>query len=327
MDGNVNNTGNKIPKRAKDTAAIVSIIVVIILAVLAVIAFFIEHNIKTAVPASATADTSKTAVTNSETESYTEPVTEDTETGDDIVKENTILRLLQIAKEPLGSTMYVWGGGWNEEDTGAGVEAMTIGVSPRWREFFLEQDENYNYEDTEYQIHDGLDCSGYVGWVVYNIIENENGVGTGYVFSSATIAEKYADMGFGSYTPAEEITKRYPGDVMSMNGHVWIVIGECSDGSVVLINSTPPGVVIKGTRLADGSISEAVALAEKYMSTYYADWYARYPDCSASYDYLPQSSSMSWNGETLSDPEGLRDMNAADVLRILFDEAEPENGQ
>ncbi len=105
-----------------------------------------------------------------------------------------------------------------------------------------------------------------------------------------------------------------------MPGHVWIVVGECSDGSVVLINSTPPGVVIKGTRLADGSVSEAVNLAEKYMSKYYPEWFARYPDCSASYDYLPQSSSMSWNGETLSDPEGLRTKSAEEVLELMFDE-------
>lgn len=327
MNGNSNNTGNKLPGRAKDTAAIVSVIVVIVLAVAAAVAYFIGHNNNTAAPASAVADPGDTLVTGIESGTYTEPVTDNTEPGEVEVEENSILRLLRIAREPLGSTMYVWGGGWNEEDTGAGEDAMRIGVSPRWREFFLEQDENYDYEDTEYQIHDGLDCTGYVGWVVYNLMEKEDGIGSGYVFKSTETAEIYSGMGFGVFTPAEEITKRYPGDVMSMEGHAWIVIGECSDGSVVLINSTPPGVVIKGTRLADGSVSEAVALAEQYMSAYYPDWYARYPDCSASYEYLPRSSSMSWGDDVLSDPEGLRDMNAADVLKVMFEDMTPENGQ
>lgn len=326
MNGNERNRGRKLPARSKDKAIVISVIVVVILAAAAVVAFFIGHNNKTAVPTSATAEneTGDPGVTNPQTEPYTEPVTEDTVTGDDKVEEKTLLGLLKIAREPLGSTMYVWGGGWNEEDTGAGEDAMRIGVSPRWREFFLEQDENYDYEQTEYQIHDGLDCTGYVGWVVYNVMEKEDGVGAGYVFKSTETAGKYAEMGFGVYTPAAEITKHYPGDVMSMTGHAWIVIGECADGSVVLINSTPPGVVIKGTRLADGSSSEAVELAEQYMSRYCPEWYSRYPDCSASYDYIPESSSMSWNGETLSDPEGIRNMDAAGVLRMMFSEDTPE---
>ena len=55
---------------------------------------------------------------------------------------------LEIAMEPVGQTMYVWGGGWNEEDTGAGVEAVTIGVSDQWASFFEEQDASYDYQNT-----------------------------------------------------------------------------------------------------------------------------------------------------------------------------------
>ena len=36
----------------------------------------------------------------------------------------TIANLLMTAIKPLGSTRYVWGGGWNEENTGAGVEGV-----------------------------------------------------------------------------------------------------------------------------------------------------------------------------------------------------------
>ena len=80
--------------------------------------------------------------------------------------EKTLANLLVTAKAPLGSTMYIWGGGWNEEDTAAGEEATSIGVSARWAEFAALQGATYDYNTTRYQIHDGLDCSGYVGWLV-----------------------------------------------------------------------------------------------------------------------------------------------------------------
>lgn len=44
----------------------------------------------------------------------------------------TLENLLKTALLPIGNTMYIYGGGWNEEDTGAGIEAMTIGVSHKW---------------------------------------------------------------------------------------------------------------------------------------------------------------------------------------------------
>ena len=43
--------------------------------------------------------------------------------------------------------MYIWGGGWNEEDTGAGVEATRLGLAPAWVEFTSQQDSSYDYED------------------------------------------------------------------------------------------------------------------------------------------------------------------------------------
>ncbi len=40
---------------------------------------------------------------------------------------------LRTAMEPVGSTMYIWGGGWNSEDSGAGKDAKIIGVNPNWK--------------------------------------------------------------------------------------------------------------------------------------------------------------------------------------------------
>lgn len=229
----------------------------------------------------------------------------------------SILDFLEIAAAPVGSTMYVWGGGWNEADTGAGIEAVTLGLSERWAAFAKEQDSGYNYKNHRYQIHDGLDCSGYVGWAVYNVMETENG-GKGYVSSSTGMAQALADRGLGEYISREDMDRWLPGDIMSMKGHVWISLGMCGDGSVLLLHSSPPGVIFCGTALADGSDSQAVKLAQTIMSTHYPDWYARYPDCSRPASYLEKSSAMRWNTNVLADEEGIRQMSAEQVVNLLF---------
>ena len=81
-------------------------------------------------------------------------------------KQFSMSKLLKTSIQPVGSTMYIYGGAWNEADDGAGVEAVTMGLSPRWAEYAAMQNASYNYRNTRYQIHDGLDCSGYVGWVM-----------------------------------------------------------------------------------------------------------------------------------------------------------------
>lgn len=230
----------------------------------------------------------------------------------------SLLNLLLTAKIPLGHTMYVWGGGWNEADTGAGIEAVSIGESPRWRAFYEMQDSSYNYQNTRYQIHDGLDCSGYVGFVVYNVLESTSG-NAGYVEKASGMAESFSSKGFGSYTPFYSVTDWKPGDIMSMKGHVWISLGMCDDGSVVLLHASPPGVLLCGTSRSDGSRSKAIALAESYMRTYYPDWYRKFPNCTRSASYLTSSSQMRWSPQVLSDEEGIRNMGAEEVLKRIFD--------
>lgn len=231
--------------------------------------------------------------------------------------DRSLLDFLKIAIKPVGSTMYVWGGGWNEEDTAAGIEAVTIGVSPRWAEFASVQDASYDYNDTTYQIHDGLDCSGYVGWAVYNVLETQNGQ-EGYVLSSSKMASNYANRGLGTYISAGNIDRWQAGDIMSMSGHVWIVVGMCEDGSVLLLHSSPPGVIFCGTNLSNGNKSQAVIRAEEIMSTYYPSWYAKYPDCARPYWYLTNSSAMRWNRETLNDNENLSSMTANEIVDLLY---------
>lgn len=234
-------------------------------------------------------------------------------------RRKTIGNLLVTALEPVGSTMYIWGGGWNDEDNDSGGGSVQIGVSPKWAEFASKQDASYDFEATRFQREKGLDCSGYIGWCVYNVMETKSNK-EGYVVKSTCMALNYSKRGWGKFTEIGKVRDWKAGDIMSKDGHVWMVVGRCRDGSVVFLHSTPPGISLAGTLLADGSESEATKLAERYMRIYFPDWYVRYPDCRRNYSYLTDSASMRWNRKTLSDEEGLTEMTAAEVLAWMFAE-------
>ena len=233
----------------------------------------------------------------------------------------TLKHLLQTSLEPLGNTLYVWGGGWNEADVGAGIEAVTMGVSDQWEAFFLEYGRRgYNYKKTMYQIHNGLDCSGYIGWTIYNTVNSEDNK-DGYVMFADQMAKNFADRGWGTYTNRSQISGYKPGDIMSSSGHVYMVLGTASDGSLVIIHSSPEGVQINGTPTPTGKTnSKAVQLATQYM-TYYPEWYSKFPNAKVGSFYLTQFDEMSWDvsgNALLSDPDGITDMSAEQVLVALF---------
>lgn len=239
---------------------------------------------------------------------------------------STIKNFLKTAVSPVGSTMYVWGGGWNKADTGAGTDAKRIGLSPAWRAFAKTKKKSYNYKNYRYQIHNGLDCSGYVGWCVYNVMNTKKNQ-KGYVYSASKQAKKFSELGFGSYYPAKKITDYQAGDIMSSTckccGHVWIVIGQCSDGSVVLVHSSPAGVQICGTVTPSGKKnSKAYKLAKKYMKKYYSAWYKKYPKADRGSTYLSHYGQMRWRttgqNPVLSDPDGYQNMSAEAILKDLF---------
>ena len=241
----------------------------------------------------------------------------------------TIKNFLKTGLEPMGTTMYLYGGGWNEEDTGAGTEARTIGVSSRWAEFASKQTssyshKNYNYKTDPNVIHDGLDCSGYVGWVLYNTLETENGK-EGYVDYNNKVLERLQSEGYGTLTMSSNVTNYKPGDIMKTPDHVWIVVGPCEDGSVVLMHSSPPGVQFSGTPTPSGNTSsQAVTLATYYKKTYYKDWYDRYPSSSKGMSYLSGYDQFRWTvGSSFSDPDGYQNMTAVQVLKDLFGTVPP----
>lgn len=238
------------------------------------------------------------------------------------LKKSTLKEFLQIALQPVGSTMYVWGGGWNAADNGGNIDARTIGVSPQWKRFFNQQNSGYDYRTTRYQNRNGLDCSGYVGWTIYNAFNTKSG-NSGYVCLAQQMTRAFSSKGWGTYTAAGAVKNYRAGDIMSTSdGHVYIVIGSCSDGSVVLVHSSPQGVQINGTCTPSGNArSKAVKLAEKYMKQYYPKWYAKFPDCSRGSSYLTRYSRMRWKltgNCMMSDPDNYSKKNAAQVLKDLF---------
>lgn len=243
------------------------------------------------------------------------------------IEKATIKKLLQTALKPVGQTMYVWGGGWKQHPDKFGNwgsrEASTIGVSPRWKQFFRKAGRNYNYRYYRYQASLGLDCSGFVGWTLYNTFNSVSGHGD-YVMFAQYMARTYAGWGWGTYKPAGTFTDFRAGDIMSLGaGHVYIVIGQCKDGSVVLVHSSPLGVMITGTATRSGrKNSRAVKLATSYMRKYFPGWYRKFPDSSRGASYLTSYSRMRWylggKNAVMSDPEGLTGKNARAVLRAIL---------
>ena len=271
------------------------------------------------------------AVKPGSTEAYAaenddEYIVADAEKTDEKTEATTIKGFLKTGLKPLGTTMYIYGGGWNEEDTGAGDEGRTIGLSPKWAEFAAKQNSSYNYKDYDYKkdvsvIHNGLDCSGYLGWVLYNTLETEDG-NPGYVDYNNKVFFGLESKGYGTMTAPSSVKTYKPGDIMTSSSHMWIVLGSCSDGSVVILHSSPPGVQINGTPTPSGRTnSEAVSLAKQYMSTYYSSWYSRFPNVSKGMSYLSGYYQFRWNVVSgLTDPDGYQDMTAEEVLADLFGE-------
>ncbi len=241
-------------------------------------------------------------------------------------KVSTIKQYLKTAMQPIGKAVYVWGGGWSVDGLGGSTESRSMGVSPNWSNFFDAQTEDYDYYFTQYQRHDGLDCSGYVGWTIYNIMNKKSG-NNGYVMSAKDMARNYASRGWGTYIDKKKVWNYYPGDIMSSDcsdcGHVWIVVGECDDGSVVVLHSSSnAGVQLSGTVDMDGDPnSEAVRLVKKYMKQYFPEWCQKFKTKIRDIKYLSHFGQMTWDvsGKSImTDPDGYKEMNAEQVLEDLL---------
>ena len=279
--------------------------------------------------------------------------------------ERTLKNYLQTAMNPVGTALYVYGGSWDWQDVNSSNQALTIGLPQSWIDFFQQQDANYTYKNSADPAHSyyphnswnqyyyaGVDCSAYIGWTVYNVMHTEsttNDLSDGYVMSAVKMAKTFADKGWGTWT--RDIKSFKPGDIFSMSGHVWTVLGVCDDGSIVFLHSTPSdskaGQGGGGVQLSalnpnsdDDKNCEAYKLVTKYMTKYYPEWSERYDAVLRSYiSYATPatgtkyketwSGNFSWNldGTGLTDPDGYADMSAAEILADLFGDAETQPSQ
>ena len=156
---------------------------------------------------------------------------------------------------------------------------------------FLRQDEHYDYRNYRGAPETvcnpfgwaGADCSGYLGWVVYNTMHSRSG-GAGYVRPAAELARALAERYcYGLWTQRYAPEELRPGDVVSIPGHVWICLGQCGDGSAVILHSTPspsvtgrPGGGVQLSGMGERENCLAVQLARWYMGRYYPEWSRRY---------------------------------------------------
>ena len=228
----------------------------------------------------------------------------------------TLTKFLKTMIQPVGNTLYVWGGGHDAWTDGDGLR---IGMNPKWKQFYNQQGASYNYTKHRYEYQNGLDCSGLVSWAVYNTYNTKsNQKETAYSSTSTGFPAYLTNKGFGSHGRVSGGTFT-PGDVVSMTGHVWVVLGMCSDGSLVIVHATPPVVQISGTVNTAGSTnSEAVKLANAYMKKYYSDAAGKYNLCIASKAYVNNVDRFHWSSSSMRDPDGLRNMTAAQVLEKLI---------
>ena len=278
--------------------------------------------------------------------------------------ERTLKNYLQTAMNPVGTALYVYGGSWDWQDVNSSNQALTIGLPQSWIDFFQQQDANYTYKNSADPAHSyyphnswnqyyyaGVDCSAYIGWTVYNVMHTEsttNDLSDGYVMSAVKMAKTFAEKGWGTWT--RDIKSFKPGDIFSMSGHVWTVLGVCDDGSIVFLHSTPSdskagqggGVQLSALNpnSDDDKNCEAYKLVTKYMTKYYPEWSDRYDAVLRSYisyatpatgtEYKETwSGNFSWNldGTGLTDPDGYADMSAAEILADLFGDAETQPSQ
>lgn len=233
-------------------------------------------------------------------------------------KEPSLAAFLKTGFEPVGKVLYVWGGGWNEDDSAAGPEGVHIGMPESWNAFFEANKSGYNYNDFPYYIHDGLDCSGFLGWTLYNTLETEDGR-EGYVVNARNSGSFLSGKGWGTIKKPWEIEDYLPGDIMFNDGHVYIVLGQYEDGSLLIMHSSPPGVQINGTPDLQGNTqSTARQQAREIMERKAPGYFDSMNNAAVDYSYLNSYSQFRWNNTLFPDVENIQSMNPDEIINLLF---------
>lgn len=231
----------------------------------------------------------------------------------------TVKQFISNALIPVGSTMYIYGGGWNDDDTAAGKSARTVGASSRWKSFFESCGADYSFRDYSGKTELGLDCTGYIGWAVYNLLHDTDGE-RGYVFKSSELGDRLRLLGLGSVSEECGAEHCRCGDIFYSERHLhaYIAVGAYTDGSILLLHSSPPGVMVSGTADAHGGgNSLAQKSAAEYMKNHCPEWTAKFPCSDRGSDYLHDYRRFRFYRVIVPDPDGILQLPPEKVLESL----------
>lgn len=229
----------------------------------------------------------------------------------------TVLKLITTAFIPVGHTMYIYGGGWDQSDTKSGIEAVTLGESDTWKMFFELQSSSYNYKNFLHCSSLGLDCTGYIGWVIYNTLNSKNG-SEGFVYCSDILGNALEKRGLGIVIKEKSFSHRC-GDIFfsPRHRHAYISLGLCEDGSALILHSSPPGVMLSGTASKNKGESIAQKIATDFMHDFYPRWSIKFPDSNRGIDYLSDYLCFRFYNVILPDPEGITLLTPSQILLNL----------
>lgn len=228
----------------------------------------------------------------------------------------TISKFISTALMPVGHTMYVYGGGWDESDTKGGISSVSIGEADIWKTFFTLQTSAYDYKKYLHCTSLGLDCTGFIGWCIYNLLNNKSG-GEPYVYPSSVLGYSLMERGLGAVIKQKDFHRA--GDIFfsPKHRHAYISLGKCSDGSAVLIHSSPPGVMVSGTADKNGRESEAQRLATFFMHKHFPHWSIKYPHCNRPESYLYDYLCFRFYDNVVCDPDNLSLLSPSEILQFL----------
>ena len=165
--------------------------------------------------------------------------------------------------------------------------------------------------------------------MIYAALHRKSGLES-YVYPSTEMAGALAARGLGQLVRPP--CRFLPGDLFSMEGHIWLCVGVCRDESLVIAHSSPTpscstgcpggGVQLSAIPACDSRPRcEALDLARLYMSQFPV-WSRRYEAVSRPRTLytVPGTNSNSglFRWSVLRDPEGIRSMTAGQVLQKLF---------
>ncbi len=249
--------------------------------------------------------------------------------------------LLLNAFAPVGTTLYV-----PEGIAGSGEGAVPAG----WADFFSWQDETYLYTEWEssglalYQTC-GIDNGGYIAYVLENVLETGESLPR-----DTSVITSLEEMGLGMVLPLmeggwpdedeaeasedeedagpptvslDDIISLMPGDLICTFDEVWIVLGTCADGSLVVFRCAPtlsyqdmPGGGVQLSAVGSSTDSLAYHLVKQVTENIYPLWSERYDVCLLDPSLMYQASCFVWTD--LSDPEGLTALSARQIITSLL---------